>query len=238
MAKNIKKSHKDRYKERYKTMYPDLDVENEDALYESANSGLDELEGYRKNNSALIQAFDNNKAFASMLMAAKDGKDPFEWLAENLGADISELISNPEYSKKIAAAAKKFNDNQSTGEATKKEYEKNVEESLKALQTIQAETGWSNEQCYDLASKVYDIIGDGQQGIIKPETFRLVMNGSNYDTDLSDAKAEGEVKGRNTKISEQLKKDTKPNGVPPTLSTAKGGSMEKPKKKSFWEGTV
>ena len=55
-----------------------------------------------------------------MLMAAKNGEDPYEWMASNLGADISELLSDPEYSKKISEAAKKFNESQAKGEASQK----------------------------------------------------------------------------------------------------------------------
>ena len=94
-------SHKERYHNRYREMYPELDLENEEVFYESANSNLDELENYRKHNNDLIGTFSKNKAFASMLMAAKNGEDPYEWMAANLGRDISELLSDPEYAKKI-----------------------------------------------------------------------------------------------------------------------------------------
>ena len=90
-------SHKDRYRNRYREMHPDLDPENEEAFYETANGNLDELESYRKHNNDLIGTFSKNKAFASMLMAAKNGEDPYEWMAANLGADISELLADPEY---------------------------------------------------------------------------------------------------------------------------------------------
>lgn len=230
-------SNKERYQGRYKDMYPDLDMTDEEAFYESANSNLDELESYRKHNADLIGTFNNNKAFASMLMAAKNGEDPYEWMAANLGADISELLSDPEYSKKISEAAKKFNETQAKGEASQKEYEANVQNTLAELQKIQQETGWDNEKCYNLASRVYDIIDQGLKGIITAETFRMVMDGMNYKDDVASARSEGEVTGRNAKIAEQLKKEKKPEGMPPSLSTAKGQPTQQPKKKpSYWEG--
>jgi hypothetical protein len=231
-------SNRDKYRNRYKEMYPELDMDNEDAFYESANSNLDELESYRKHNAELIRTFNNNKAFAAMLMAAKHGEDPYEWMAENLGADISELLSDPEYAKKISEATKKFNEAQAKFEASQKEYEANVKNTLAELQKIQAETGWDNEKCYDLASKVYDIIDDGKKGIITAETFKMVMNGMNFDTAVTEARNEGEVAGRNAKISEQLKKEKGVENMPPTLSTSKGNTEPKKKNKSFWEGTV
>mgnify|MGYP002516096913 CR=1 FL=1 len=94
-------SNKERYHNRYREMNPDLDLENEDAFYEFANTNLDELENYRKHNNDLVGTFSKNKAFASMLMAAKNGEDPYEWMAANLGADISELLADPEYAKKV-----------------------------------------------------------------------------------------------------------------------------------------
>ena len=234
----VQPSHKERYQGRYREMYPELDMENEDAFYESANANLDELESYRKHNSDLISTFNNNKAFASMLMAAKNGEDPYEWMAANLGADISELLSDPEYAKKISEAAKKFNDSQTQGETSRKEYETNVQNTLAELQKIQQETGWDNEKCYNLASRVYDIIDQGMKGLITAETFHMVMNGMNYDDDVKNARSEGEVAGRNAKITEQLKKEKAPVGMPPSISTAKGQSSEKaqPKRKSYWDG--
>lgn len=230
-------THRERYENRYREMYPDLDMGNEEAFYESANANLDELESYRKHNNDLIGTFSNNKAFASMLMAAKNGEDPYEWMAANLGADITELLSDPEYSKKISEAAKKFNDSQAQGEASRKEYEANVKKTLEELQRIQQETGWDNEKCYNLASKVYDIIDQGMKGLITAETFHMVMNGINYEDDVRNARDEGMVAGKNSKISEQLKKEKAPEGMPPSIGTAKGQSSQpQQKKKSYWEG--
>lgn len=230
-------THRERYKNRYREMYPELDMENEEAFYESANANLDELESYRKHNKDLIGTFSNNKAFASMLMAAKNGEDPYEWMAANLGADISELLSDPEYSKKISEAAKKFNDSQAQGEASRKEYEGNVKKTLEELQRIQQETGWDNEKCYNLASKVYDIIDQGMKGLITAETFHMVMNGMNYEADVTNARDEGLVAGKNSKITEQLKKEKSPAGMPPSIGTAKGQSSQpQQKKKSYWDG--
>lgn len=234
---DAKPTHRDRYRSRYKEMYPELDLDNEEAFYESANANLDELESFRKHNNELIGTFNNNKAFASMLMAAKNGEDPFLWMAENLGADISELLSDSEYVKAISKAAKKFNDSQEQGEASMKEYQNNVQKTLEELQAVQQETGWDNEKCYNLASRVYDIIDEGRKGIITAETFRMVMNGMNYDADVQNARSEGEVAGKNAKISEQLKKARTPEGMPPSLGTAKGQSSQpQQKKKSYWEG--
>jgi hypothetical protein len=46
------------------------------------------------------------------------------------------------------------------------------------------------------------------------------------------------VAGRNAKIAEQLKKEQKPEGMPPSIGTAKGNSTQSatPKKKSYWDG--
>lgn len=230
-------THMERYKNRYREMYPELDMENEEAFYESANANLDELESYRKHNNDLIGTFSKNKAFASMLIAAKNGEDPYEWMAANLGADISELLSDPEYSKKISEAAKKFNESQLQAETSRKEYEANVKKTLEELQRIQDETGWKDETCYSLASKVYDIIDQGLKGIITGETFHMVMNGMNYEADVKNARDEGLVAGKNSKISEQLKKEKAPEGMPPTIGTAKGQSSHpQQKKRSYWEG--
>jgi len=231
-------SSKDKYMSRYKTLHPDLNTDDEESFYGAANGNLDELENYRKHNSELISVFDKNKGFAAMLLAMKENPDmdPIQWISENLGADISELLENEEYRNKISDALKKYHENQAGAETSKKEMESNVQASIKALVDFQEQKGLSNEECMSIWQKVEDIVSDGISGKISPETFVMVMNAGNYEKDVANARNEGEVAGKNMKIAEQLK--SQPKNIPPTLNPA--GKVLTPNKKkgkgSFLEG--
>lgn len=225
---------RERYTQRYQERFPDRDVNDEEAFYSQVNSDLDELDLYKKHSESLVGAFNNNRAFAAMMMAAKDGKDPFEWLAENMGADISEMLNDPEYLGKITEAVKKFNESQLQSEEARKESEGNLAASLQTLKKIAEEKGMSDEQCLEVFSYIYDeILGNGMKGIVTEETFRMIIDGKNYAADVESARQAGEVAGRNAKITEQLRKEKSDKGVPPSLGGTSVPHKEAPKKSKY-----
>lgn len=225
---------RERYTQRYKERFPDMNMNDEEALYSQTMADLDELDSYKKHSESLVGAFNNNRAFAAMMMAAKDGQDPFEWLAENMGADISEMLNDPEYLKKISEASKKYNEGQLKSEEARKESEANFATSLQTLKKIGEEKGMSDDQCLEVFSYIYDkILGDGLKGIVSEETFRMVIDGRNYANDVAVARQEGEVAGRNAKITEQLRKETGNAGMPPSLGGTATMQKEAPKKRKY-----
>ena len=71
--------------------------------------------------------------------------------------------------------------------------------------------------------------------IISAETFDMAAKALNYAVDVAEADRVGEIRGRNTKIEDKLRKEAVPGGVPPTLGgSGTGGETEpKPKKKVY-----
>jgi hypothetical protein len=223
-------------KDKWRSRYSDIADEDEDGLYGRANSNLDELDGYRKNNEALVSAMGKNKALAAMLSAAKDGQDPFLWLSENLGADISELVQNPDYAKKLSEAAQKFVQAQTDGETRTKATQDNWTKSFNDLKAAQQDLGLSDDEAYQLASDVLTFAQNVYNGQVSVEDFKRFRDGGRYDKDVSAAREEGAVAGRNERISDDLRKPA-PEGIPPTLPTGGGEKIDKkPKKSSFFSG--
>ena len=79
---------RDRYRSRYSAAHPEMNLDDEEEFYSQANANLDELEGYRESNRQLGEAFDRTPLLAGLVLAAKDGENPFTYLAENLGPDM------------------------------------------------------------------------------------------------------------------------------------------------------
>ena len=92
-------TQRERYASRRKEAYPDISEDDEDAYYGQANADLDELEGYRRSNQELADVFDKTPTLAGMLLAAKEGENPFVYLAQQAGPDldIRELINDPDF---------------------------------------------------------------------------------------------------------------------------------------------
>ena len=110
----VQPTARDRYRSRYSAAHPDLNLDDEEAFYGQANANLDELENYRESNRQLGEAFDKTPLLAGLILAAKEGENPFVYLAENIGPDmdIRTLANDPEFGKKMGEALVKFQERQ------------------------------------------------------------------------------------------------------------------------------
>lgn len=228
-------SQRDRYRSRYREAYPDMDESDEEGFYTQANANLDELEGYRESNKALAETFDRNPTFAAMLLAAKDGENPFVYLAERGGPDLDfrALVEDPEFGEKMSNALLKFQESELQGKQAQEEMKRNMQSSISALKELQQEKGLSDDDCRDLFVKFFDeIVGDGSKGLVKKETWQSVLKARSYDDDLASASEKARASALNEKVQNPLREYDE-GVMPPTLSQG-GASMErKPEKRGF-----
>lgn len=238
-------SAKERYRQRYGESNPDLDLDNEDEFYNQANNNLDELENYRQANKELGEAFDRTPALGGMVIAAKNGQNPFAWLAENIGPDmdIRELASNPEFAETMGNALTKFMENQEKAKQKKKEIGNNAVKSLETLKELQAELGISDEQCIKMANDFFgEFDEDGNpigkesfmykasNGIVTKGMWESLVKGRNYDDDIKSAIDKASAQALNSRIQNGLKEFGGGAGVPSLSGGGKGGTERKPKK--------
>lgn len=239
-------SAKERYRQRYGEANPDLDLDNEDEFYTQANNNLDELASYRQANKELGEAFDRTPALGGMVIAAKNGKNPFAWLAENIGPDmdIRELASNPEFAETMGNALTKFMENQEKAKQKKEEIGSNAVKSLETLKELQAEKGLSDEQCIKMANDFFGEFDEegnpvgkesfmykASNGIVTKGMWESLINGRNYDNDIAAATEKAKASALNSRIQNGLKSFGNESGVPSLSGNAKGGTEPKPKKK-------
>ena len=238
---------RERYRSRYSAAHPDMNLDDEDAFYSQANANLDELEKYREDNRQLGEAFDKTPLLAGLVLAAKEGENPFTYLAENVGPDmdIRELANNPDFAQKMGDALLKFQQKQDDAtkadEATKKEIGENVQQSFAALKEIQDEKGMSNEDCIALAKKMFGerdengetisdgIFGAASRGIVPKEVWEAILKAENYDNDIASATEKARATALNEKVQNGLKDFG--TGLPPSMPTGGAGRGEKKPKK-------
>jgi len=171
-------TQRERYASRRKEAYPDISEDDEDAYYGQANADLDELEGYRKSNQELADVFDKTPTLAGMLLAAKEGENPFVYLAEQAGPDldIRTLINDPDFGQKITAALDKYQENQLKGQQAQEEMKGNYQASFAALKEIQQERGMSDEECLQLVDDFFEnVVGNASKGIVSKETWEAYL---------------------------------------------------------------
>lgn len=236
-------SARERYRSRYSEAHPDLNLDDEEAFYGQANQNLDELEGFRESNRQLGEAFERNPLLAGLLTAAREGENPFTYLAEQIGPDmdIRELASNPEFSEKMGVALSKYQETLAAGAKAEKEIGEHFNESMKALKELQQERGMSDEDVQALVKKMfgendeegnvvdYGIIGNASMGIVPKEVWEAVLKAQNYDADIKAASDKAAATALNGRIQNNLRDFGQGAGVP-NLGTSGGGKPAQRKK--------
>lgn len=237
-------SARDRYRSRYSSAHPDLNLDDDEAFYTQANANLDELEKFRKSDKELGEVFERVPVLAGLLLAAREGQNPFTYLAENIGPDmdIRELANNPEFGKTMGEALAKFQEKQAQGAKAEKEIGENMAKSFDALKELQGERGMSDEDCIDLVKKLFGevdengevvepgIIGNASKGIVPKEVWESVLKAQNYDGDLAAAADKARATALNEKVQNNLRDMSSGTGLPAAMPTGGSARGERRKK--------
>lgn len=234
---------KDRYRGRYSQAHPDLNLDDDEAFYTRANQNLDELENFRKTDKELGEAMERTPQLAGLVLAARNGVNPFVWLAENIGPDmdIRELANNPEFANQMGEALKKFQQAQEKAQAKKKEIGENMANSFQTLKDYQTEKGLSDEECVKMAKDFFGELDDdgnpvgkesfmylASNGIVTKGMWEALFNARHYDGDIAAATDKARASALNDKVQNQLSKGG--TGLPKAMSTSGGKRGEsKPK---------
>lgn len=240
---------RERYRSRYSEAHPDLNLDDEDAFYGQANANLDELEGFRKANKELGEAFDRTPILAGLVLAAREGQNPFVYLAENVGPDVDvrELANNPEFGQKMGEALTKWQENQENArkadETNKKEIGENVAKSFETLKEIQKERGLSDEDCVKMAKDFFGELDEegkpvgkesfmylASKGIVTKGMWQALFDARSHDKDVADAADKARATALNDKVQNGLKNFDNP-GVP-SLGGGGASGRAKPSKKN------
>ena len=232
-----KKSKRDMLRERLSKKYPDKNFDDDEAFAGQVSDDYDDydkrLADYQKNEQAIGDMFSTDPRATSFLMEWKDGSDPVVALVRTFGKDIVDAADDPARQEEIAKANKEYIERVNKSKELDNEYETNLQESLQTLADAQKQNGWSDEQIDNAFQQLFQIVDDAVMGKFSPETLQLVMNAQNYNQDIATAQQEGEVKGRNAKIEEKLRKAKSGDGTP-QLNGKNGKVQRSPTQQSIF----
>lgn len=216
---NEVKSRRDQHLDRLRSKYPDKKFEDDEEIYGQISDDYDqyeqELEGYRGREKSLSDMFAADPRSAQFLTDMHNGTDPVLGLVRNFGVEIKDILDDPEMQDKIAEANKDYVERIANSKKLDEEYEKNMDNTLETLRQFQAERGMSDEQIDQVVGFLLGVVRDGVMGKFSTETLDMACKALNYDADVAAAGEEGEVAGRNAKITENLRKSNKGDGTAP-----------------------
>lgn len=215
--KSTVKSNRDRYAERAKAAHPDREYADDEALWGQVNEDYDgydkELAGYKEREKAFSDLFTSDPRSASFLTQWRKGKNPAVALVEMFGDDFVEELKDPAKQEELAAASKDYADRLAKEKEFDEQYQKNIAETLKTLETMQQKEGYSDDDIDKAMSFLVGIMKDGIVGKFNPESIKMALSALNHDDDVATAAREGEVRGRNTRIEEKLRRGQRGDGT-------------------------
>lgn len=227
MANNTEvRSNRDKYTERLKAKYPERDFADDEELFGQINDDYDsydnELSGYREREKALSDLFASNPRSAAFLTDWRKGEDPIIGMIRKFGDDFKAALEDPEKQEALAAANKEYAERIAQEEKYEEEYQKNIGETLATLELMQQEEGLSDEDIDNAMDFLVGIMREGLLGKFTRESVHMALKAIRHDSDVEQADHEGEIRGRNTKIQEKLRKGEKSDGTA-NLGSKNGG---------------
>lgn len=218
-TENTEISKRDRHIGRLREKYPDKKFEDDEEIYGQIGEDYDtyekELGGYREREKALSDMFASDPRSAEFLVEMSKGGNPVLSLLKNFGPDIKDTLDDPEKMQELADAWAEEQQHIAKSKQLDDEYAENLPKSLEALQKFQEERGLTDEQTDEIIFHLINIVRDGVMGKFSPEMFDLMTKAINHDEDVADAQEEGEVAGRNQRVTEKLRKSKNGDGLAP-----------------------
>lgn len=233
------KSRRDQHIERMRKKYPDKKFEDDDEIYGQISDDYDqyeqELEGYKGREKQLTDMFSADPRSAQFLTDMRNGIDPIVSYVKTFGIEIKDVLDDPEMQDKIAEANKEYVERVSKSKELDAEYEKNLDTTLETLRQFQQERGMSDKEIDDVMDFLLSIVADGVMGKFSTETLDMACKAINHDVDVATASEEGEVAGRNAKITETLRKRNKGDGTAPIGGKNGQGTVAPQKRQSVFD---
>lgn len=229
MPENTKvKSNRDRYTERLKQRYPDKEYADDEALFGQINDDYDqydnELSGYREREKALSDLFASNPRSAAFLTDWRNGEDPLVGMIRKFGDDFKAALEDPDKQEALAAANKEYAERIAKEQEYEQQYQQNMDETYKTIEQVQQEDGLSDDDIDEAMVFLIGIMKDGIVGKFTGESIRMAVKAIRHDGDVAQADQEGEVRGRNAKIEERLRRGSRTDGTANLAGKNGGGN--------------
>jgi hypothetical protein len=211
------KSKRDAFVDRLKGKHPDDSFDDDEALFGRISDDYDDYDQQigqsREREGKLVKMFRSSPEASRMMNDWAEGKDPVLSFIAMYGQDMVDAANDPEKREQIAAANKEYVDRMTASKQYDEEYQKNLDALPDVMGKVQQEDGLTDEDMDQVMEQLGKIVSDAIVGKFSPETLRMVYKALHHDADVATASEEGEVRGRNTKISEKLRQASASDGT-------------------------
>ena len=220
-------SNRDRYIERLKAKYPDKEFADDEALFGQINDDYDgydrDLSAYKEREQAIYDMFDSNPRSAAFLTDWRNGEDPIVGLIRKFGDDFKAALEDPEKQEQLAAANKEYAERIAKEKEYEEQYQQNLTETYATIEQVQQEDGLADDDIDEAMAFLIGIMKDATLGKFSADNIRMAVKALRHDSDVAQADREGEIRGRNSKIEERLRRKGRSDGTADLAGKNGGG---------------
>ena len=228
------KTKRDLALDRLKGKYPDREFADDEAVFGQINDDFtdydERLKGYEEREKAITDMFNADPNSAAFFSNWKNGGNPAVELVRMLGKEnLMAALEDPAKLDEIAEADKEFLARVAKSKELQEQYDKNLAESLATMDALQEERGLTDEQANNALMLLKGIMADGIIGKISRDAMEMAIKALNYDEAVATAEHEGEVRGKNTKVQETLRKQKAGDGTAALAGQNKQAAQKPPR---------
>jgi len=234
---------------RVKAKYPDRQFDEqmaqggqggqalEQAIMEMLDEGAGALEEMNSKNAQITKLFFDDPHAGDFIMEWMKTGDPRGALVRVFGDDLSSLATE-EGRAAFGDQLSDYRSRKAQSAAMDEEASANWEESMNALEQFRTQHSLSEAQALEILIRLQKIASGALMNKYEPEDFALVLKEMNYDKDVTNARNEGLVAGRNEAIEARRAKRGVSEQMPASIGGRGMRSAEPQPKKpgSVWEG--
>ena len=204
---------------------------------EATDARIEKLEGAEKTFREVAM---NHPELLDMVEDLAD--DPEMTLAEALYNNVDEEEYLPEEGtpdfERMRNARKARKSRNEEAEAYRKQLAENLATSEEVIKKYFAENEVSEEEQKAIGEFIDDLLAGVVENRITADTMAAFRRARNYERDMAEAEAVGQIKGKNAKIdAERQRKQEETDGLPAPGSAA-GVSVKPPVEKTFMDEIV
>lgn len=174
---------------------------------------------YDENDNKLKNLLVSDPSSAEFIQRWVETGDPRTALVETFG---DELGMSEESAAGFRDQLEGWRSRKAENDALNAEAEANWQSSLSALEEWGNAKGLSMEQKRDVMVRLLAIVTGGIVNKYTPEDFDLAYNAINHDNDVAEARAAGEVAGRNQRIEAARRTRATADALPPASAGGQG----------------
>lgn len=239
------KSKKDTYLEGFRKNNPDWQDDDEEGFYgrlsDQEAAWNSERDGYQKREKEVTDAIANGGVLNAALFNEVLAGTPIPLaLAKKYPEEIMDWLNDPNNTDKLEAALQSHADTVKKDSELDEEAKKNLEETNALLDEMVANGEIKDdEECNQLLEFLGKVATGLMMNHLEKDWLIAAKNALNHDADVEAARTQGEIAGRNEKISAQRKATQRGGNTHSGLGSGNAGQRLTPKetKQALGENT-